>query len=242
MGLDETVRPKRLLRVREFSADTRKQKKSGGGAGHKSRFVAPYYLQVEDQAAIAEILEQAQLSDDEGRRLFITAMEYEVAAYCANPDEQPVAVVVETLPLPGQSRVDEELAGLGDSAQQLAGLLSGSHKGARNTLLERLTESDTFGREHSERYLAQLELELGRIAEACIRRESVPEQPQAPPLGENARRLIVQLARIYGECLEVGMDPVQLELFSRILCIIRDSAQIALPCDGETLAGILAEA
>jgi len=242
MGLEETVRPKRLLRVREFSADTRKQPKRASGGGPKSRFVAPYNLQGRDHAAIEEILKQAQLSDDEGRRLFITAMEYEVATYCANPDEQPTTVAVETLPLPGQSRIDEELAGLGGSAQQLANRLSGSHKGTRNTLLERLTETDAFGREHGVRYLMQLELELGRIIEACDQRQQEPEQPRMPALGENTRSLIVQLARIYGECLEVGMDPVQMEIFGRILCIIRDSAQISLPCDEETLTDILAEA
>ena len=241
MGLEEAVRPKRLLRVREFSAEARKLQKRGGGGGQKSRFVAPYYLQEQDQNAIAEILEQAQLSDDEGRRLFVTAMEYEVAAYSANPDEKPVAVVVEHPSSPGQSRIDEELAGIGGSARQLAALLSGSHKGTRNILLERLSESDTFGREHGARYLIQLELELGRIVEACSRQPSEPAPPRIPPVGEHTRQLIVQLARIYSECLEVEMDPDQLEIFGRILCIIRDSAQISLPCDGETLSGILAE-
>lgn len=239
MRIENAVRPTRLLRVRELPADVTKQPQGKGGNSQKSRFVAPYCFQQQEQATIAAILEQARLSDDEGRRLFITAMEYEVASYCMNPDEAPAPVPAAT-PKPG-SKVDVELTDLGRSAEQLLALFMGMHKTARNRLLERLTDADTFGREHGERYLKQMELELARIVEVCGQEEVAQEQPPAPPLGENARRLIVQLARIYRECLEVSLSPDQLDTFGRILCIIRDSAQIAIPCDPQTLAGVVQE-
>jgi hypothetical protein len=199
--------------------------------------VAPYYFQNEEQTAIATLLEQAELGDDEGRRLFITAAEYEVAAYRLAPDDEPAPVAA---PKP-KSKAEIELADLGRSAEQLLALLLRTHKTARKALVEKLTDSDTFGREHGERYLHQVELELGRIADVCRQDEGSQEEPEVPPLSENARRLVAQLARIYGECLEVSLNPDQLDTFGRILCIIRDSDQIAIPCDPETLAGLVQE-
>jgi hypothetical protein len=241
MRTENTTHPTRLLRVRELPEQLRKQPRKRGESSPKSRFIAPYYFQTEEQTAIAALLEQAQLSDNEGRRLFITAMEYEVASYCLTPDEGPTPVVAAVAAPKPKSKAEIELVDLGRSAEQLLALLQGTHKTARKTLVERLTDTDAFGREHGERYLNQLELELGRIAEVCGQEEVAQEVPQAPPLGENARRLIVQLTRIYGECLEVNLIPDQMDTFARILCIIRDSAQIAIPCDPETLAGVVQE-
>jgi hypothetical protein len=238
MRTENTPYPTRLLRVRELPEQVTKQPgKKRGENSPKSRFVAPYYFQNEEQAAIASLLEQAELSDDEGRRLFITAAEYEVGSYRLSPDDEPAPAAAPK----SKSKAEIDLADLGRSAEQLLALLLGTHKTARKVLVEKLTDTDTFGREHGERYLHHLELELGRIAVVCRPEEGAPEEPEAPPLGENARRLITQLARIYGECLEVRLNPDQLDTFGRILCIIRDSAQIAIPCDPETLAGVVQE-
>lgn len=237
MRTENTTHPTRLLRVREFTEAVKNQPEKKGEHSPKSRFVAPYYFQGEAQAAIAALLEQAELSDEEGRRLFITAAEYEVASYRLNPDDDPAPAAAKP-----KSKAAIELADLGRSVEQLLALLPGTHKTARRTLVGRLTDSDTFGREHGERYLNQLELELGRIADACRQQGGAPESPEVPPLGENARKLVVQLARIYGECLEVSLIPDHLDTFGRILRIIRDSAQITIPCDPEALAGLVQEA
>ncbi len=240
MRTENTTHPTRLLRVRELPESVTKQPGTKGGGSPKSRFVAPYYFQNEEQAAIAELLEQAELSDDEGRRLFITAAEYEIASYILTPDDEPVSAAA-AKPKP-KSKAEIELADLGRSTEQLLALLLGMHKTARRALVGKLTDSDTFGREHDDRYLNQLELELGRIADACRQQEEdVPEELEAPALGENSRKLISQLARIYGECLEVSLSPTHLDTFGRILCIIRDSAQIGIPCDPDTLAGVIQE-
>ena len=237
MRIENTTHPTRLLRVRKLPEQVTKQPGKKRENSQKSRFVAPYYFQNEEHAAIAALLEQAELGDDEGRQLFITATEYEVAAYCLTPDDEPGLAVA---PKP-KSKAEIELAGLGRSAEQLLSLLLGTHKTARRALAGKLTDSDTFGREHGERYLNQLELELSRIADVCRLEEEAQEPPEAPPLGENARKLITQLARIYGECLEVSLTPGHLDTFGRILCIIRDSAHIGIPCDSETLAEAVQE-
>jgi len=239
MRTENTLFPTRLLRVRELPGEVTKGPGKKKGDGSQSRFVAPYYLQDEEQDAILGLLEQAGLGDDEGRRLFITAAEYEVGAYRLAPDEEPAAAAKPVQPT-AKSKAEVELEDLGRSAEQLLALLTGAHKTARQVLAERLSESDRFARNHDQRYLAGLELELGRIAAACRTDQRPPEPPPptAPPLGENAKRLIQQLLRIYGECLELTQVTEQLETFSRILCIIRDSAQIAIPCDPETLSGL----
>lgn len=236
MRIENTTRPTRLLRVRELPEPVAMQPETKGGNSPKSRFVAPYYFQNEEQAAIFALLEQAELSDDEGRRLFITAAEYEVASYRLTPDDKPAPV-----PAPkSKSKAEIELAGLGRAAEQLLALLLGTHKTARNALVRKLTDSDTFGREHGDRYLNQLELELGRIADVCQQQKvEAQQEPETQQLGENVRKLTAQLARIYSECLEVSLTPEHLDTFGRVLCIIRDSAQIEIPCDPETLYGVI---
>ncbi len=242
MRTENTIHPTRLLRVRELPESVTKQAGKKGENSPKSRFVAPYYFQDEEQAAIVALLEQAELGDDEGRRLFITAAEYEVASYLLTPDDEPAsAAVLKPTPKP-KSKAEIELADLGRSTEQLLALLLGMHKTARRALVGKLTDSDAFGREHDDRYLNQLELELGRIADACRQQEEVlHEELETPTLGENSRKLITQLARIYGECLEVSLSPTHLDTFGRILCIIRDSAQIKIPCDPDALAGVIQE-
>lgn len=240
MRIENSTRATRLLRVRELTGKkeaTESEKTTGNSK--KSRFIAPYYFREDDQAAIAELLDRAGLSDSEGRQLFITAAEYEVGAYRRILQEEPAPnPVPESKP---RTKADIELYTLGRSAEQLLTLLGQTHKTARKALGKLLSASDPFGREHGERYFSQLEIELARIAAACDQDDVEPEAPELPLVSEVAKKLIKQLVRIYSECLDVSLDPDDPEVFAQILCIVRDAAEINLPCDTELIAGLLKE-
>jgi hypothetical protein len=244
MRIEKTTRPSRLLRVREFQdklgkkpATAQVKSKPKG----KSRFVAPYYLEDQDRAALEALMADAGLGDADGRQLFITAVEYEVGTHRPHLQEgtQPIAPPAPQ-PAP-HSKADIELAQLGEAAGQILALLQRTHKGARGTLAKRMSEADPFGRDYGERYLAQLELELERMAEACRLRVQEPSPPPPPQLSEAARRLIAQLARIFRECLEVRLGADEIPAFCRVLCLLRDSAQIHFPCEPEVIAGVVGE-
>lgn len=240
MRIENSTRATRLLRVREFTgkkAATRSEKTTGDSA--KSRFVAPYYFSEDDHAAIAKLLDRAGLSDQEGRKLFVTAVEYEVGAYRRILQEEPAPQPVpESKP---RTKAEIELITLGRSAEHLGALLGQTHTTARRALGKLLGASDPFGREHGERYFAQLGIELERIAEACNPDVAEPETPDAAPVSEAARKLVKQLVRIYNECLDVKFDANDPEVFVQILCIVRDSAEINLPCNSGLIASLMKE-
>jgi hypothetical protein len=240
MRIENSTRATRLLRVREFTGKKEAPSpEKNTDDSPKSRFVAPYYFKDDDQAAIAELLNRAGLSDSEGRQLFITAAEYEVGAYRRIlQDEPPPQPVPESK---SKTKAEIELSALGRSAEHMLASLAQTHKTARKALGEWLSASDPFGREHGDRYFAQLQIELERIAAVCGQDDEKPEASAGPPVSEVAIKLIKQLVRIYNECLDVRVDADAPEVFVQILCIVRDSAEINLPCDTELIAGLLKE-
>ncbi len=241
MRTENNPRPSRLLRVREFTekAGSRSNKPSKKANG-KSRFVAPYYFSGEDQADIQQTLSALGIGDPEGIQLFITAAEYEVGSL--RPALLEESAARQPAPQPKcQSKADVELVQLGQSAARLHALLQSTHKTARKRLLEALTASDPFAREHGPGYLSQLELELERIAQTCSQAEVPEEQAEslAAPQNPQAQKLILQIARIYRECLDTAPDGDADGPFCHILCIIRDSAGIDIPCDAESVGQLL---
>jgi hypothetical protein len=240
MRAENNPRTSRLLRVREFTEKVAKKPQKKAATSQKSRFVAPCYLSDDDRTAIVSLLEQADISDSEGRLLFITAAEYEVGTLKPSLQEAPP---VHAPPLPKtQTKAEVELAQLGASAAQFLGMLRQTHKSARNKLGSLLTASDPFGRAHDDHYLAQLELEMARIVAVCKPEDPEEEvEPPPPPITESAKRLVTQLSRIFGECLDRRAYPETLETFSRVLCVIRDAAAIEFPCDPDKLGEILQE-
>jgi len=232
-----TTRPSRLLRVREFGEKTAKKPASKSGKSRKSRFIAPFYFKEEEQAAIRDMLAEAGIGDAEGQTLFITAAEYEVGSLQLAMKDEPS---LKPVPSPRKrSPAETELAEMAVSTQRLLDVFANTNADARRLLGERLSESDLFRRTHGDAYFELIEQELRRIGDACL--QCAPEtQSAAPAYSEHARRFVVQLARIFGECLEVTMDSEsRRDIFRRILCIIRDDAQIRIPCDAETVDGLL---
>lgn len=234
----DSSRPSRLLRVREVGDNNAKKSTGKKGKSPKSRFIAPFYFKDVDQDAIRGMLQDASLSDDDSRSLFITAAEYEVGALQLALRDEPALKPVPKAKIPSEE--DTQLEQLGDSAQQLIGALGKTNKTARKRLGRRLSEDDVFHRQHGEDYFAQVSQELKRIVDICAQYQT-PAAPETPPVSENVRKFVVQLARIFSECLEVELDESTEEIFCRILCIIRDDAELYIPCEPEVVSGLLNE-
>ena len=49
-----------------------------------TRFMKPRFFEPEQQAAVEAVLEQLDIGDLEGRRIFVLALEYELAEYEKN--------------------------------------------------------------------------------------------------------------------------------------------------------------
>ncbi len=235
----------RLLRVREFTDQVAKKPSKTDSEKAKSRFVDPCHFGPQDKAALEELLADAGIGDDEGRKLFVTAVEYEVGSL--RPALQQEA---ESAPPPAPAPVVEhppskaqiELLQLGQSAAQLKTLLAGTHKTARKRLCEILSATDPFGREHGAAYLEHLELELGRISAACAESEPAAEPEstirKAVP-GATAGKLIKQVARIYDECLEADPGENDAQALIAVLRLIRDCTGLPIPCEPEAVQGLL---
>jgi hypothetical protein len=240
MRAENDPRPAKLLRVRERIDMPLTRPQASAAKRRKSRFVAPVYLPAETQAAIQALLQQAGIGDRDGRQIFITAAEYEVGTFRSTAVETPTP---EPRPAPRPpSQADMELAQIGQAAGEFLVLLRQAGAPARSLLAEHLTTLDPFGRIHDEHYMGQLEVELERIRTAIARHEKPPPEPPPPAVSEGARLLARQLARIFGECLEVKLKAAELETFCQVLCLIRDGAQIALPCEPPVLAQLLGNA
>jgi hypothetical protein len=235
----------RLLRVREFAEQvTRKapEKKSGKG---KSRFVDPCHFGPQDKLALMQLLAEAGVGDDEGRQLFVTAVEYEVGglrpALLKEIESQPAAEPV-TVSQPPQSKADIELLQLGKAAAQLKTLLDNTRKTARTRLSQTLGETDPFGREHGPGYLEHVAVELGRISAACaVQPQEVATQPAPAPavMGPEGRKLIKQMARIYDECLEADPRAGEARVLLDVLGLLRECTGLPIPCEGQAVRSIL---
>jgi hypothetical protein len=246
MRIEKSAHPSRPLRVREFQDKVVKKPAAKAPAKRKtgkSRFVAPYYFKDEDRSAIDGLLGEAGLGDAEGRQLFITAAEYEVGSLRPTLQAETETQRTRTPEPKPHSKAEIELAQLGMAAEQLIALMQQTHKSGRSTLGRRLEASDPFARRHDERYFRHLELELERLAEACRLPRAEPSAPamQNPPASAAAEKLVAQLARIFRECLEVRLEAAQTEVFARILCVIRDSAQIRIPCETDRVVELLTD-
>lgn len=238
MQIDKIGRPTRLLRVREPGEPRDKRPEGKPAPSGKSRFVAPHYFDAEQQATILNLLERAGVGDAEGRRLFLTAAEYEIGAYSLLPREEPAAKPSPKATAPSQDRPEWEP--LREAALDLAKRLAETRPSVRDALAKALTASDPFGRDHGGCYLSQLQLELQRLGEACgpLAVSAAPVITPAP-ISAQARRFILQIARIYRECLEVNPTSETLGPFARLLCLFRDRTQLDIPCESERLGPLL---
>ncbi len=179
-----------------------------------TRFMQPRYFEQEQLEAMEKTLARLKVGDDEGQRIFIIALEYELTEFESLPVEKAAAPAVGT--------ADENLAGIPAAAGELLLLLQQLTEDSAEKLSARLTSADPFARQYGKKYLLALQDELERISTACD--EACEEEtPPAPGLSASARRFIATLAETYAECFESepglnGGEPFQ-QLLQEIIRI-----------------------
>lgn len=237
-----------------------------GKRGQKARFLEPYRLSQARRGTLIDLLASGGVSDRDGRELFASAIEYDIAnarqtlarelplpappqtseqpaADASCPNEQPKAVAKgPALP-----------ADLAHTARSLAERIAGLDGRAKAAIVEVVQALDPFGRRYDGTYLEVLGVELRRLADAVGSEppdpdpsaDEPPAQPAPaqvvvdPPLGEGARRFLRRVARVYEEVLESTADPSPGGTFAAVLRLASEEAGIALPRDPDTLADVL---
>ncbi len=237
MRTANTSRPSRLLRVREFSDKPPGKVRKNPPKSGKSRFIAPFYFSAEDQSQIRAMLKEAGISDPEGHTLFITAAEYEVGAQQLAVKDAPPSVPAPVVRKP--TAAEQSLKQLDGALEQVLQALASTGEEARQMLGRALSESDTFRRGYDAPYFDEVNRELERLLKTC-RGLTPAAQAQPMAISESAKKFLHQLARIFAECLEVKLESAAVvEVFCRILCIIRKQAEIQLPCEPSEVAPLL---
>lgn len=173
-----------------------------------THFMKPHFFDQTQKDAIEKRLEQLKIGDEEGRRIFILAMEYELAEYEEElPDETEKTI---------QSTPDENLVEIASAADTLSLLLKGLSNKVGEGLTDRLASGDRFSRQYDEKYLAALVTELERLSSAChVGSENAPLTQ--PGLSKSANSLIAMIAEAYAECFEVDPLPGEDQPFARLL-------------------------
>ena len=173
-----------------------------------THFMKPHFFDQAQKAAIEKRLEQLKIGDDEGRRIFILAMEYELAEYEEDlPDETELAL---------QSIPDENFGEIASAADTLSVLLKGLSGKAEEELTGKLASSDRFSRQYDEKYLTALVTELERLSSAShVGSEKAPLAQVG--LSKSANSLIAMIAEAYSECFEVDPLPETDQPFARLL-------------------------
>lgn len=184
-----------------------------------SRFVDPYRTDADQRTAIRQVLDDLNISDEEGRRIFLLALEYEIGAF--------QQVVLEHLePIEETGPADERLSDIAKAAKQLLDLLDAACEETRAHILQGMVNADIFNRIADTRYLASLQCEIDRLACACETGLEADRRQQGP-VNEASRRFINMLANVYSECFETNPTAEPDEPFAHILKTIVE--QTGLP-------------
>ncbi|MCB1759965.1 MAG: hypothetical protein KDI68_09340 [Gammaproteobacteria bacterium] len=199
-----------------------------------TRFITPRYFTEPQSQAVEQSLKRLSIGDPEGIRVFIIALEYELAEYEKLPQEDVTETVVSaTTPAP-------ELARIADLAEQTATALTGLAGEARAALLLQLSTSDRFGRRHDDAYVGAVSAELLRIAEACGSSTlPVPAPTENDRLRPADEHFIRTLAEAYYECFETLADDNGGEPFYSLLQDIFEISDLRINLDLERLQGLL---
>ena len=197
------------------SSDSENQSAESGA----SRFVEPYHADDDQRDAIRQVLDGLGISDEEGRRIFMLALEYEIGAF-----QQVVLEHLEPIEEPGPP--DERLSDIAKAATQLLELLENASEETNEHILQSVGGADIFDRIADSRYLASVRCELDRLARACIQRAEADRRQQGP-VNEASRRFITMLSNVYSECFETKPTPAASQPFAIILRIIVE--QTGLP-------------
>jgi hypothetical protein len=160
-----------------------------------TRFMAPRYFTQQQNEAVEQALRQLEIGDDEGVRIFIIALEYELAEY-----EKRGAADKQEKRGTESGAQDTELEKLSRNLVEVARQLGQLPESRRSSLLGRLTAQDRFARIHDRAYLNAVSAELTRIAAVCA--DEARERLAAGELGEAERHFVGVVAEAYFECFE----------------------------------------
>ncbi len=227
-------KPARLIRAPLLgisgSSDEEKPHDQESAASH---FVEPYSADPDQRSVIRQVLDDLDISDDEGRRIFLLALEYEIGAF--------QQVILKHLdPVEDTATVDAQMAHIATAAKQLSDLLVDAGDRTKASILKGMAHADIFNRIADNRYLASLECEIDRLACAC-ETSIETERRRQEPSNQASRRFIKMLANIYSECFEArpGCEPD--EPFPFILRIIVEQTGLPVRFDEsfvrQTLSG-----
>ncbi|MCB1857203.1 MAG: hypothetical protein KDI63_02975 [Gammaproteobacteria bacterium] len=195
-----------------------------------TRFMAPRYFDREQLQAVETLLEHLEIGDDEGRRIFIIALEYELAEYdntSQNNNPPP--------PLPSPPENFQRVA---SAAEELCRALQSLPEDEGATVLHTLTGSDPFQRIYNTDYLNALQRHAERLADACRAARPVKLTPAAP-LSENQAQFINILAEAYWECFETQPNVDGLQPFAALVNGIIDICQLGIELDHPQLELLL---
>lgn len=203
------------------------------------RFVEPWRLDEARKRAIVQALEQRNIGDPEGRRLFAGALEYQLATFRELEAAAPVA------PEPPPATDTSALDALAEQARGLARLLAEIPREQEPELLRSLAEQDEMGRAYAPRYLDILYTEASRLAEAStllamgLRAAPPPETPASQP-SPALLVLLRSLAQVFEECFEQVPSAAPRGPFANTLKLISDNLAVEIPHSRAVLEKVLA--
>ena len=195
-----------------------------------TRFLAPRYFSPEQNSAVVQALADLSIGDEEGVRIFIIALEYELAEYEKYASDQPPPEKKTKAP-------NSELATLSGDLVELSEHLKQIPESSRQLLLESLSSEDTFDRHHDQAYLDAVATQLMRIARACM--NAVRAQPAISDLGEAEKHFISVVAEAYFECFEASPAANGGEPFISLLQRITEVSSLDIPLKKDELEPIL---
>jgi hypothetical protein len=157
-------------------------------------------------------LERLDVGDEEGRRIFVYALEYELAQFELQRSSEPSAQT------PAPPAVTDRWSALKSTAEALLSTLRGMDAAERTALLDTLSATDRFDRTHEHRYLTALEAELARLGELPTVREPPPNDP--PTISTAERRFVQTLAKAYHDCFEIPATAAARGPFARLIATV----------------------
>jgi hypothetical protein len=201
-------------------------------------FVAPWRLDDASKEAIVQALEQRNIGDPEGRRLFAGALEYQLATYRELEAAAPVA------PEPPPATDTAALDALAAQAGEFARLLAEIPREKEPELLRTLAEQDEMGRDYAPRYLDILYTEASRLAEASalLAAGLRAAPPPAAPASQPSAALLVllrSLAQVFEECFEQVPSAAPQGPFAKTLKVISDHLAVEIPHSKAMLEAVL---
>lgn len=202
------------------------------------RFVQPYRLSEAQRAEMFAPLEQNGIGDDESRRLFAAALEYDLASCRQLTDLED-----DTAPVEGHQAAeqrDEAIAEIAKTAQRLAQQIEQLEGEASQRLQRGLEDADRFQRSYGEKYLESLRCELLRVAGTGGLPE-MPEKtaPHEPPIPDDARRFILRAADAFEACFELTPTTEPDSAFRTAIEAIVAATGIRVPTDVSSLTRAL---